>query len=63
MFALFVELPPFERHRREYLDDDAFQALQVLLMEHPQAGDDLTAAQKSTLRKLLDTELRMRGVT
>lgn len=25
--------------------------------------DDLTAAQKSTLRKLLDTELRMRVVT
>lgn len=113
MFALFVELPPFERHRREYLDDAAFQALQVLLMEHPQAGDviqgtglrkirfadagrgkgkrggirviyywwargsqfwlftvygkdvqdDLTAAQKSTLRNLLDTELRMRVVT
>ncbi len=49
MFALFVELPPFERHRREYLDDDAFQALQVLLMEHPQAGDVI---QGTGLRKI-----------
>ena len=39
MIALFVELPPFERHRAEYLDDEAFRALQVMLMQHPEAGD------------------------
>jgi hypothetical protein len=37
--ALFVELPAFERHRAEYLDDDAFLALQNLLMKNPIAGD------------------------
>ena len=25
--AVFVELPPFERHRADYLDDDAFLRL------------------------------------
>ena len=39
MTALFVELPPFKRHRAEYLDDEAFRALQVMLMQHPEAGD------------------------
>jgi hypothetical protein len=37
--AVFVELPPFERHRAEYLDDHAFRKLQSLLMIHPEAGD------------------------
>jgi hypothetical protein len=37
--ALFVELPAFERHRAEYLDDDAFLALQNHLMKNPVAGD------------------------
>lgn len=37
----FVELPAFERHRAEYLDDDAFRALQNLLMKHPEAGDPI----------------------
>lgn len=36
--AVFVELPAFERYRTEYLDDDAFQRLQQLLMLHPEAG-------------------------
>lgn len=36
--AVFVELPPFERYRAEYLDDDAFLRLQRLLMLHPEAG-------------------------
>lgn len=38
MKAVFVELPPFERYRSDYLDDDAFQQLQRLLMLHPEAG-------------------------
>jgi hypothetical protein len=37
--CIFIELPPFERHRSTYLDDDAFLALQNLLMNHPEAGD------------------------
>ncbi|MEA2165939.1 MAG: hypothetical protein QOK37_4066 [Thermoanaerobaculia bacterium] len=39
MKAVFVELPAFERHRPEYLDDDGLLALQNLLMSHPQAGE------------------------
>ncbi|MFS4513842.1 type II toxin-antitoxin system RelE/ParE family toxin [Delftia tsuruhatensis] len=39
MTALFVELPPFERHRAECLDDEAFRSLQVMLMQHPEVGD------------------------
>ena len=38
MKAVFVELPPFERNRAEYLDDDAFLRLQQLLMLNPEAG-------------------------
>jgi histidinol-phosphate aminotransferase len=30
--SVFVELPPFERYRSGYLDDDAFLALQNLLL-------------------------------
>jgi hypothetical protein len=37
--ALFVELPAFERHRSEYLDDEAFSALQAGLLADPEAGD------------------------
>jgi hypothetical protein len=36
--AVFVELPPFERYRAVYLDDDAFLRLQRLLMLNPEAG-------------------------
>ena len=39
MKAVFVELPPFERRRADYLGDDAYRALQNLLMTHPEAGD------------------------
>jgi hypothetical protein len=38
MKAVFIELPPFERQRADYLDDDAFRALENLLMKHPEAG-------------------------
>jgi hypothetical protein len=37
--ALFVELPPVERHRSEYLDDEAFSALQAARKADPEAGD------------------------
>lgn len=39
MNALFVELPPFQRYRTEYLDDEAFRSLQSVLMKNPEAGD------------------------
>lgn len=38
MKAVFVELPPFERNRSDYLDDDGFTKLQQLLMLNPEAG-------------------------
>ena len=39
MKATFMELPPFERHRKNYLDDQAFSALQQELMQSPLVGD------------------------
>lgn len=39
MKAVFIELPAFERHRADYLDDEAFRALQDALMASPLAGD------------------------
>jgi hypothetical protein len=48
--AVFVELPPFERFRADYLDDEAFLRLQRLLMLNPDAGDVIPGA--GGLRKL-----------
>ena len=50
MKAVFVELPPFERYRADYLDDDAFLRLQQLLMLNPEAGALIPGA--GGLRKL-----------
>jgi hypothetical protein len=36
--AVFVEQPPFERYRADYLDENAFLRLQQLLMLNPEAG-------------------------
>ncbi len=36
MNVLFKELPPFERARSDYLDDDGFRGLQNLLIKDPQ---------------------------
>ena len=38
MKAVFVELPAFERHRADYLDDAALRVLQDALMKNPDAG-------------------------
>lgn len=38
MKAVFVELPPFERQRNNYLDDDEFKSLQSFLLRNPEAG-------------------------
>lgn len=39
MDALFIELPAFERHRKDYLSDELFHGFQQELMRNPQAGD------------------------
>ena len=39
MKAVFVELPAFERHRAEYLDDPAFAELQRVLLKDPGIGE------------------------
>lgn len=50
MRAVFVELPPFERHRADYLDDEGFRDLQTALMNNPEAGDVIEGT--GGLRKL-----------
>ena len=39
MKATFIELPPFERHRQSYLNDESFREFQQMLMKNPEAGD------------------------
>ena len=39
MKATFIELPPFERHRKDHLTDESFRSFQQMLMENPEAGD------------------------
>ena len=39
MNAVFIELPPFERHRNHYLSDERFRSFQQMLMDNPEAGD------------------------
>ncbi len=39
MKAVFVELPPFSRHRQDYLDDEGYRAFQQALLVNPEAGD------------------------
>ncbi|AVR05927.1 hypothetical protein [Pluralibacter gergoviae] len=50
MDALFIELPPFERHRAEYFSDDDFKAFQQMLLHNPCAGDVIRGA--GGLRKI-----------
>ena len=56
MKAIFVELPAFDRHRADYLDDDAFLGLENLLMKHPEAGDPIPGT--GGLRKLRFADAR-----
>lgn len=39
MNALFIELPAFQKHRNDYLDDDLFRSFQLELLKNPEAGD------------------------
>lgn len=56
MKAVFIELPPFERHRANYLDDDDFRDLQNLLMFQPEAGDSIPGT--GGLRKIRFADAR-----
>lgn len=50
MRATFVELPPFQRVRAEYFDDETFRNFQIALMKNPEAGDVIKGA--GGLRKI-----------
>lgn len=39
MDAFFIELPAFQKHRADYLDDDLFRSFQLELLKNPEAGD------------------------
>ena len=39
MKATFKELPSFEKSREDYLSDEEYRWLQILLMNNPRAGD------------------------
>ena len=56
MEAVFVELPAFERHRADYLDDAALRGLQLALMDDPEAGDVIQGT--GGLRKLRFADAR-----
>ena len=56
MKAIFIELPPFERIRKNYLDDDAYSDLQQALMSNPLAGDVIEGT--GGLRKLRQPDPR-----
>ena len=56
MLATFVELPAFERTRKDYLDDGAYSNLQRELMANPEAGDVIAGTGR--LRKLRQQDPR-----
>lgn len=56
MKATFVELPPFERVRKDYMDDEAYRLMQLELMNNPTAGDVIEGT--GGLRKLRQADPR-----
>ena len=54
MKAIFVELPPFERNRQDYLNDESFHEFQKVLMQNPEAGDVIEGT--GGLRKIRYTD-------
>lgn len=62
MKAVFVELPAFERHRENYLDDRGFSALQRDLMKNPEAGEVIegTGGLRKMLKAMIKAELDSR---
>lgn len=68
----FVELPPFERYRGDYLDDEAYRQLQTMLLANPDAGAVIRGTgglrkvrfedkQRDIFKALLDQELAKRA--
>jgi hypothetical protein len=55
MLAEFIELPAFERHRSQYLNDDQFRLLQADLMRQPKCGDVIAS---TGLRKTRFADIR-----
>jgi hypothetical protein len=49
MEALFIELPPFERQRANYLDDEGYRALQQDLMRKLRQSQTHVAAKASVV--------------
>lgn len=58
MRAVFIELPPFERRRQDYLDDEAYEELQRILLANPLAGDVIEGT--GGLRKIRYRDSRRR---
>ncbi len=56
MQAAFVELPAFERTRKDYLDDEVYRLVQLELMENPTAGAVIEGT--GGLRKLRQADPR-----
>jgi hypothetical protein len=58
MRAVFIELPPFERRRQDYLDDEAYEEFQRMLLANPLAGDVIEGT--GGLRKIRYRDSRRR---
>ena len=56
MKATFIELPPFERIRKDYMDEEAYRLFQLELMDNPTAGDVIEGT--GGLRKLRQADPR-----
>ena len=50
MKAVFKEMSVFNKYREQYLSDDQFRALQIFLLDSPEAGDVIRGT--GGLRKL-----------
>jgi hypothetical protein len=60
--AAFVELPPFTRHREEYLDDLAYRQLQNEMMRYPEAGNVIAGtADSGSFASLIAAGVRASG--
>ena len=56
MYGVFVELPAFSRHRKDYIDDEGLRELQIELLIDPTAGDLLEGS--GGLRRLRHRDVR-----
>lgn len=56
MQATFVELPPFQRVRSDYLTDERYRLLQLELLQFPEMGDVIEGT--GGLRKLRQADPR-----